>query len=264
MKRGAKIKFTAVLLCFSLTLLYFPNIAKAEKQTTGRLIGFIFSEDGTTPVEGAVVTLRNVATGEVYKSSGTDDHGVFKFEDMQKGLYVMGVSSVNGDYNAEELVGVHSGKTEKLSITLKTYDEQTQQAAEEINKGQNSKGEVLVGKVISYEPNTKLATVEIIKGELRKNDEIHALGPEDVSETDFYQTVKVLTLNDKPIKKAQEGQIVVIWMEEDVAVGDLVYLIKRKGIPPIFLIPIGAALVVGVITFSDTDDNPDDITPIKK
>ncbi len=264
MLRGAKIKLTMVLLCFSLVLLYFPNIAKAEGQTTGKLIGFIFSEDGTTPLKGAVVTLRNVSTGEIYKSSETDDHGVFKVEEMQKGLYVMGVSSFNGDYNAEDLIGVHSGRTEKLSITLKTYDEQTQQATEDINKGQNNKGEVLVGKIISYEPNTKLAVVEIIKGELRKDDEIHALGLEDISETDFYQSVKVLTLNDKQIKKAQEGQIVVIWMDEDVIEGDLVYLVKRKGIPPIFWIPIGAALVVGTITFSDPDDDPDDVTPIKK
>jgi hypothetical protein len=264
MDRGANIKLVSVLLCFSLMLLYFPNIAKAEGQRMGSLIGFIFSEDGTTPVKGAVVTLRNVSTGEIYKSSGTDDHGVFKVEEMPKGLYVMGVSSANGDYNAEELVGVHSGKTGKLSVTLKTYDEQSQQAAENSNKEKNNKGEVLVGRIISYEPNTKLAVVEIIKGQLREDDEIHALGPEDISETDFYQTVKVLTLNDKPIKKAQEGQIVVIWMDEDVVEGDLVYLLKRKGIPPIFLIPIGAALVIGTVTFSNTDDTPDDVTAIRK
>ena len=265
MNRGANIRCIAVLLCFSLMLLYFPNIAKTEEQKTGKLIGSVFAEDGTTPIKGAVVTLRNVSTGEMYKSSVTDDHGVFNVEEMQKGLYAMGVSSANGDYNAEELVGVRSGKMGKLSVTLKTFDAQSQQAAENPNKEKNNKGEVLVGKVISYEPNTKLATVEIInEGELRKDDEVHALGPEDVSETDFYQTVNVLTLNDKPIKKAKEGQIVVIWMDEDVVEGDLIYLVKRKGIPPIFLIPIGAALVVGTVTFGDPDDDPDDVTSIKK
>jgi hypothetical protein len=244
--------------------LYLPNLAKAEGNETGNLIGFVFSEDGTTPVQGAVVTLRNVSTGEVYKSQGTDDNGVFAVKQMQKGMYVMGVTSNDGNFNAEDLIGVREGKTEKISISLRQYEEGSKEGEKE-DKGQKNKGEELVGRVIEYEPNTQIAIVEIIEDkELRKEDEIHALGPEDEPETDFYQQVTIMTLNDQPIKKATEGQIVAIYMEEPVVTDDLIYLVKRKGIPPIFLIPIGAALVVGGVTFNDPDDDPDDVTPIKK
>ncbi|MBD3415362.1 MAG: hypothetical protein GF421_13155 [Candidatus Aminicenantes bacterium] len=267
MNRGAHKKYTSIVLCFALIVLYLPNLAKAEENKTGNLTGFVFGEDGTIPVEGAVVTLRNVSTGQVYKSPGTDNQGTFKVEQMQTGMYVMGVTSESGNFNADDLVGVREGKTEKISIALKQYEEGSEDT-EKGKNGQDRKGEELVGRVIEYEPNSQIAIVEIIEGvELRKEDEIHALKPdeeESESETDFYQIVNVLTLNDEPIKKAKEGQIVAIYMEEDVLPGDLVYLVKRKGIVPIFLIPIGAALVVGAVTLSEPDDEPDDVTQIKK
>jgi hypothetical protein len=272
MNRGAYKKLTSILLCLSLVVLYLPNIAKAGSPETGSLTGFIFSEDGTTPVKGALVTLRNVSSGDVYQSTGTDDHGVFKVEKIEKGLYILGVESENGGYNAENLVGIRSGKTGKISVTLKTFTKGSQEAAGQKFEARNDEGEKLVGLVISYEPNTQIATVEIMtyeeedeEIELWKDDEIHILTPdEDEPETDFYQYVKILTLNDEPIKKATEGQIVAIYMEEDVAPGDLVYLVKRKGLVPIFLIPVGLALVIGGVTLNEPDDEPDDVSPIRK
>lgn len=271
MFRGAKRKHVSIFLCLSIVLLYLPNLAKAGDKQSGNLIGFVFSEDGTTPVRGAVVTLRNISTGETFQSAATDDHGVFKVQEIDKGLYVMGVKSEKGGYNAENLVGVRSGKTEKLSITLKTYNPGGQEAAGQSFEARNDQNEKLVGLVISYEPNTQIATVEIVtyededeEIELEKNDRIHALGQEDEPETDFYQKVKIMTLNDQPIKKATEGQIVAIYMEEDVVPGDLVYLAKRRGIPPIFLIPVGLAAVVGGVVLSEPDDTPDDVTKFKK
>jgi hypothetical protein len=273
MNRGAYIKFTSILLSLALVLLYMPSLAKAGDNESANLIGFVFSEDGTTPVQGAVITLRNVSTGETFKSTGTDNYGVFKVQELEKGLYVMGVSSEDGGYNAENLIGIRSGKTEKVSVTLKTFDQNGQEAAEEDYKNQN-KGEKLVGKVIDYEANTQIATVEIISAEdededieLRKDDEIHVLAPEEQeeeSETDFYQNVEIMTLNDQPINKATKGQIVAIYMEEDAVPGDLVYLVKRKGIPPIFLIPVGLAAVVGGVTLTQPDDTPDDVTKFRK
>jgi len=268
MTRGAIKKYTSIVLCLSLVILYMPSLAKAGGQESGNLIGFVFSEDGTTPVKGAVVTLRNVSTGETFESTSTDDHGVFKVRELEKGLYVMGVSAERGGYNADNLIGIRSGKTEKVSVTLKTFD-QAQSTAGQSYEKKNDQGEKLIGRVIDYEPNTQIATVEILnfedeERELKKNDRIHALGPEDDPETDFYQKVDVLTLNDQPINKAVEGQIVAIYLEEDVVPGDLIYLAKRRGIPPIFLIPVGLAAVVGGVTLTEPDDEPDDVTAFKK
>ncbi len=265
MKRGAYKKCTSIVLSLSLIVLYLPNLAKAEGNGTGNLIGFVFSEDGTTPVKGAVVTLRNVSTGETFQSTETDEQGLFKVQELQRGMYMMGVSSEKGGYNAENLVGIRSGKTEKVSVSLKEFDQGPQNTAAESQKSQNKSNEKLVGRVIEYEANTQIAIVEIIeKGELRKNDQIHALGPEDGSETDFYQQVSIMTLNDEPINKAVEGQIIAIYLEDEVVPGDLVYLVKSKGIVPIFLIPIGIAAVIGGVTLDEPDDEPDDVTPIKK
>jgi len=119
MTRGVRSKPVAILLIFSFILFYSPHVLKAQGKSNGNLIGFVYDKDGTTPLEGAVVEIRNVSTGAVHESSKTDKLGIFKIEGIDRGLYVVGLSLKEGDFNVENLIGIRAGETGKVSIALK-------------------------------------------------------------------------------------------------------------------------------------------------
>jgi hypothetical protein len=116
-------KTISITLIFSIVLLYSPHLLTAQSTGSGNLIGFVFDKDGTTPVEGAIVKLRNISTSRVYESSKTDNLGIFKVEGIDEGLYVMGVSSKDGDFNVENIIGIRADETAKISLALKPQAE---------------------------------------------------------------------------------------------------------------------------------------------
>lgn len=116
----AVISKTAVFfLVFSIIIFYFPHELKAQNTGKGNLIGFVYEKDGTTPVEGAVVKLKNVSTGTVYKSSNSDKLGILKTEGIEEGLYIVGISTKEGDFNGVNLIGIKNDETAKVSFALK-------------------------------------------------------------------------------------------------------------------------------------------------
>ena len=119
MINALKSKPVATLLIFSIILLYSPHFLKARDSGTGSLIGFVYDKDGTTPLEGAVVKLRSVSNAAVHESGKTDKLGIFTIEGIEEGLYVLGVSSEKGDFNAESFVGIRAGETATVSVALK-------------------------------------------------------------------------------------------------------------------------------------------------
>ena len=260
MIRGAKSKVIAIGLIFSFLLFASPYLLVA-KSNMGNLEGFIFTEDGTTPLSGAVVSVVNVASGLTHKSEATNNHGSFNIEDLEKGVYVLGVTTDQGDFNANTMVGIRENKTSKVSIALSMYDEKMQQAAQEVLEDQKRKGEALIGKVESYDAKTKIADVYILKGYLSVDDRVHVLGPKDTSDTDFRMNVKALIFDGKNVKKVFVGQTVQFEMKKPVVEGDLVYLVCKRF--PIFLLPLGAALVVGG-TALITDGDEETTSPFKK
>ncbi len=116
-------KSLAVVLVVSFIFLYSAYDLKAKETGTGNMIGFVFQKDGTTPVEGAVVKLRNVATGAGYESTKSDKLGVFKVESVEEGLYLVGVSAEEGDFNVNNLIGIRSNETAKVSLALRPAEE---------------------------------------------------------------------------------------------------------------------------------------------
>ena len=109
----------AVTLIFAFLLFISPNFLKAEDNTSGNLIGFVYGQDETTPLEGAVVKLRNVSSGAVYESGKTDNLGIFKIEGINQGLYICGVSVEDKDFNVPSLIGIKAEETAKVSFSLK-------------------------------------------------------------------------------------------------------------------------------------------------
>lgn len=119
MRRIYKSKSLTVILIVSFILLYSAYDLNAKEIGTGSMIGFVYQKDGITPAEGAIVKLRNVATGRSYDSTKSDKLGIFRVEAVEEGLYLVGVSTEEGDFNVNNLVGIRGNETAKVSFALK-------------------------------------------------------------------------------------------------------------------------------------------------
>lgn len=104
-----------VLLGFVLLLLPAESLAAP----TGSLVGFIYGSDMKTPVQNAVVKIRNVDDGQEYLSTPTDANGSYKLDKVKEGKYILGITAPNGDYNFPYIMVVKGGEIGKLSLALK-------------------------------------------------------------------------------------------------------------------------------------------------
>ena len=119
MLKISRSKIIAVSLIFSFILFYSPHLLLSQSVGKGNLVGFIYGEDGTTPEEGAVVKARNISPGSDYESKKSDKQGLFMLEGIDEGLYVVGISSKEGDFNLQNLIGIKADETAKVSLALK-------------------------------------------------------------------------------------------------------------------------------------------------
>ncbi|MGB8953460.1 MAG: carboxypeptidase-like regulatory domain-containing protein [Candidatus Aminicenantales bacterium] len=248
-------------LLISAVLLFLPSSLRAQETANGNLIGYVYDKDGTTPVPGAVVKLRNISTGAFYEGSLTDKQGFFKIDRLSKGIYSFGITTLQGDFNSNELIGILEDETTRVSISLSMYEGAVQSAAQEVLRGQQEKeGEARIGRVVQYHPDSREASVFIEKGLLQLEDRIRVRGPV----TNFYQDVKLLKLKGDPVKRALAGQSPDLRVVKSAEPGDIVYIVCKKGVTPFFLTPCGIAAIiaggVGIITL--TEEEP--VSPFKK
>jgi hypothetical protein len=250
-----------VFVGLALAVLAFclPQIANAQVLGKGNLIGFVYGQDGTTPVEGAMIVVKNISTGKVFESGRSNNLGVFKFEGLDSGLYSLGVTGTTGSYNSSDLVGVTNAETAKIAIALSPYEKEVAQAVKQINKDQQEKGESRIGHVAGFGPGGKAADVFIERGLLQLGDRIHVKGPK----TDFYQDTRSLMVQGAAVKKAFAGQNTLVDLVKPFVTDDVVYIVCKKGIPPLFLAPLGIAAVVAgsaVLTPSGNEETASDFT----
>ena len=112
-------KFIAVFLIFSYILFYSPGLIAAATDAKGDLIGFVYGEDKTTPLEGAVIKARRMSSGEVIESTRSDKLGVVTMKGLDVGLYELVVSTNEGDFLVKPIVGIKENETAKVSFALK-------------------------------------------------------------------------------------------------------------------------------------------------
>jgi hypothetical protein len=233
----------------ALVLVLASPAVRAQVPGKGNLVGFIFGEDGSTPVAGAVVLVKNLTTGAVTEAAGSDELGVFKVPGLSPGLYALGVRSEAGSYNSQDFFGVTAEKTAKISIALNPYDAASAAAAAAVIKAQRDKGEAYIGKVVKYHAETKEAEILIEIGLIQAEDRIHIKG----QATDFYQDMKGLKAYGTKTRRVTYGYSAVIRTSQPCEAGDFVYIVCKRGVPPFFLAPLGlAAIVAGAIPLSAT------------
>jgi hypothetical protein len=258
MRRGAKV-VVSWGSAIALILVLSSSVARSQDAGKGNLVGFVFGRDGSTPVAGAVVVVKNLTTGAVTEAAGSDELGLFKVTGLDAGLYALGVKSASGSYNSQDFFGVTPEKTAKISIALNPYDPAAAAAAAAVIKEQRDKGEAFVGKVVKYRPEVKEADVLVEIGLIQADDRIHVKG----QITDFYQDLRGLKAYGAKAKRVMNGYTAVLRTSKPCQEGDFVYIVCKRGVPPFFLAPLGiAAIVAGAIPLSATfEDEP--VSPFK-
>ena len=114
----SKISTLGIICAFS--ILSFPVKALTKINIpTGSLVGFVYAADMETPVENAVVKIRDSAHEEEYQSNPTDKKGMYKIEDIKEGRYFLEVSTEVGDYDFEYQVFVKANEAAELTLALK-------------------------------------------------------------------------------------------------------------------------------------------------
>jgi hypothetical protein len=246
-------------LVVALLVFTSPLVLKSQTPAKGHLVGFVFDKDGSTPVAGAVVMVRDVSNGTVFQSTRTDGLGAFKIEDLRAGIYALGVTSAQGNYNSQELIGIKPGETAKISVALDPYDRDAVEAAQAVAKEEKERGESRVGKVVAYNPQTKEAQVVVERGLLQVGDRIRVKG----SVTDFAQDLKALMVEGAKVKRCLTGQNALLPVSRSCSAGDNVYVVCKRGVPPFFLAPLGLAAVVAGSASLVTIQEEEPVTPTR-
>lgn len=110
-------KSMVVFTIFCFIFLTFPA-ANVAKPAGGNLVGFVYGEDGKSPLQNAVVLLRGVDKDNVYQSETTSKTGNYKISDIEAGIYVVGLKVNEKTFNVDGYVKVAKGKTDTLSLSL--------------------------------------------------------------------------------------------------------------------------------------------------
>lgn len=249
-----------ILKCLSMTAVFLYAVlcmgalgfSQDINKRTGNLVGFIYYQDGVTPIVGAVAKVKDVSTGIISESTKSEANGMFTIENLKTGVYSLGVSTSQGDFSLEELVGIKADETTTVSFSLNPYSTEEAAAVQEIYsdvyREENFKGEVLIGRVLSYDPSNGTADIFIIKGYIKLTDQIHIRG----DRSHFYQDIEDLVFGGQRVEKIFAGNNVTMRMKYLAEEGDLVYLVCKKGVVPFFLSPLGyitALAATGLITY---------------
>lgn len=256
------VKVKGILIVLFLLIFCSSGFLMSESAGRGNIIGFIYSEGGTTPLEGAVVQVKNMSTGIIYDSSVSDEYGIFKVQGVESGIYMYGVKTPQGNFNSDSLVGVKvSGdETAKMSVSLTPYEKKVYSAMKDIYSEQKIAGESFVGRIVDFATPNRLADVYIVKGMLKLKDKIHTKG----ENTDFYQNLDDLQLEGSPAKRLFPGQTATLGLTKNAEIGDSVYLVCKKRMLPLFLTPVGIAAVVagsGAVIYKFVDYHGKTLSP---
>lgn len=102
----------------SMSILFFPHEALGQAGP-GALTGIIYWENQKSPMEGAIVKLRNVLTGTVYQSEPTDKNGSYIIKNIPEGRYIIGVGTPKGNFNFDRELQIKALELAKLNLVLK-------------------------------------------------------------------------------------------------------------------------------------------------
>jgi len=227
-------KASVFVISLGLLVLVLPSALESGQVVKGSLTGYLFEQDGTAPVEGAVIKLRNVSTDEVFESTVSDGSGVFTVSGLTSGFYDYVVSNAEGNFVGVRIFGFKASEDGKeiISITLKSFNKEKKAIPKAFPPPRQIKDASYIGRVLSFDPKTDRAEVFIEDGMLRKKDLVKILG----EKTDFEMKVDSLYSDKNKVDYLSEGNTGYLGVKKTVMEGDALYLSKDKGLLPMLLI----------------------------
>ncbi len=123
------ILFSLVLSTWLFLVMSLAGLAETNETETGHMAGFIYKNDGETPVNDAQIVLEQIEkgkkTGKEFKSNITDYTGEYKLENIPVGFYKGKIMVGKKHYRIKRVdffVHVIAGETNFVSFSLKRRD----------------------------------------------------------------------------------------------------------------------------------------------
>lgn len=106
MEKPSGLALVCIWIIFAVNLIFLPGFVQGSSRVLEDLIGCVYESDGITPVEQATVQIKRLPRGEIFTSSLSDQQGMFTLKDIDKGVYILGVKTPRGNFNAQRLLGI--------------------------------------------------------------------------------------------------------------------------------------------------------------
>jgi hypothetical protein len=124
MKKGVfKSKAVTAAVLGAFVLLVTPVGVFAQDQINpqlkGSIIGFVYGEDGKTPVQGAVVKVRNMGNQTEFVSDPSDANGMYKISGIEAGWYFLSVMTDLGEFTLGTGFYLKGSEVAKMLLSLK-------------------------------------------------------------------------------------------------------------------------------------------------
>jgi hypothetical protein len=107
-----------VIIGFFSLLLPIEALSNAQAKT-GSITGYVYEGNLDTPVEKAVVKIRNVTSKKEFQSAPTNKTGNYQIKDIEEGRYTLGVTTKEGNFNFEFIVFIKANEEAKINVALK-------------------------------------------------------------------------------------------------------------------------------------------------
>lgn len=135
-----------VIGLFFISILFFwPHFIMAQTNIEGSLVGRIYKEDCTTPIEGAVIRIRNISGSSEYESKESNRLGAVVINSIEEGLYTVGIFTKDGGFNIQNIIGIKANEMAEVSFTLRPLAQETSPAKKDKKR---PRGEWYYPKVI--------------------------------------------------------------------------------------------------------------------
>jgi hypothetical protein len=96
-----------LFLIIMISLLGFMNV---WSETSGKLQGFVYGDDGKIPLENAQVFIRGTVTNVIYQSMLTKKNGAYEIEKIEPDTYIVGIKYNDKEYNLDVLLMIQAKK----------------------------------------------------------------------------------------------------------------------------------------------------------
>jgi hypothetical protein len=119
-----KLSRRLLAMTVAVALLWLPIAPRTEAAGTALFQGRVVSADGVTPRSGVTVALVDAERGSVFRSTPTDERGVFHLDSAAPGSYTLIAEVPEGAFVAQGTVSLDAGNNPAVALALQPMAQQ--------------------------------------------------------------------------------------------------------------------------------------------